>query len=77
MVYYNVSFHSTCAISIKLAQGSTVWASGAGTFAPTLAVNTTLLRLTRKTTWHGSAMMTGKVACGTTTVTETGTVWFQ
>ena len=77
-VYYNVSFTGSCNVSVTMTQGTTTLVSASGgPFSPTPAVDTTRLAVTRKSTWHGAATMTGKLVCGTLTVMNKGTVHFQ
>lgn len=76
-VYYNISFNGSCSITIKLTQGTTTLATGSGSFSPTPAINFSLLRVTRQSTWHGAATMTGQLVCGGLSVTNTGKVRFQ
>ena len=77
-VYYNVSFTGSCNVSVTMTQGTTTLVSAAGgPFSPTPAIDTTRLAVTRKSTWHGAATITGKLVCGTLTVMNKGTVHFQ
>ena len=77
-VYFDVSDTASCSISIALTQGTTVLASGSGHFTPTPgAVEWSFLSVTRQSTWHGAALMTGKVTCGSVISKDKGTVWFQ
>ena len=76
-VYFNVSYTHQCTITVSLTQGTTVLRSASGTFSPPPAVGNSTVKVTRAATWHGAALMTGKLVCGTLTVINNGTVWFQ
>jgi hypothetical protein len=77
-VYFDVSYTGSCTVSVALTQGTKTLASGSGSasFSPG-GVYDSMLKVTRASTWHGTALMTGKLVCGSTTVTNTGHVHFQ
>ncbi|MEO9169754.1 MAG: hypothetical protein ABI282_06855 [Candidatus Baltobacteraceae bacterium] len=77
-VYFDVSYTGSCAVSIAVTQGTKTLATGSGSATPSPGgVETVELHTTRQSTWHGVATMTGKVVCGTLTVVNKGTVYFQ
>lgn len=77
-VYYDVSYTGSCTLAVALTQGTHTLASGAGSYSPTPGgVYDVYLKVTRGSTWHGPALMTGKIVCGTVTVINKGTVHFQ
>jgi hypothetical protein len=77
-VYFDVTDTNVCQLSIVMTQGTKTLASASGSFAPSPGgVFTATLKVTRKSTWHGAALMTGSIVCGSTTATNKGSVYFQ
>jgi hypothetical protein len=76
--YFDVSFKGMCAESIALTQGTKTLAVVSGTGTPAAGSVETFTMLTaRAPTWHGAALMTGKVTCGGVSAISKGVVHFQ
>jgi hypothetical protein len=78
MEWFDVSDTGQCTVSVALTQGTKTLKSASGSFTPTRgSIYNSLMSVTRSSSWHGAATMTGKVACGATSFTEKNTVYFQ
>jgi hypothetical protein len=78
MEWFDVSDTGKCTLSIDLTLGTKTLKSASASFTPTKgSVENTLMNVTRSSTWHGAASMTGKVVCGATTFTQKGFFYFE
>jgi len=77
-VYMSVSYSGGCTVTVSLKQGTTTLATGSGNVNLSAGgVYSSELAPTRQSTWHGLANMSGKLVCGTTTVNQSGKMYFQ
>jgi len=76
--WFDVSYTGQCTISATLTLAGKTLKTATGTANPSPGgVQNALMSVTRSSSWHGAADMTGKVVCGGTTIEEKGTTYFE